>query len=159
MIFRNKKGTALVEFLIVLPFLILLVFTVIDLGAILYNYFVYSDSVNVGMRVASDLSNLKVGYFENQTQGQDCSMLSTAASEDYNEEHRKIQNAITEMLNNNFLINKNDICIQTKLEPDSDPTKGLITIELDSLYDGISPFLQNFPLKVTSKGHYLFDLS
>jgi Flp pilus assembly protein TadG len=50
---RNQKGQALVEFAIVLPILLLLVFGIIQFGILFNNYLTLTDAVRAGARQAA----------------------------------------------------------------------------------------------------------
>jgi Flp pilus assembly protein TadG len=54
---RSERGAALVEFAIVLPVLLLLVFGIIDLGRLLYTYNNLTSAVREGARLAAVQSN------------------------------------------------------------------------------------------------------
>jgi Flp pilus assembly protein TadG len=58
---RSECGAALVEFAIVLPLLLLLVFGIIDLGRLLYTYNNLTSAVREGARLASVQSNPTTG--------------------------------------------------------------------------------------------------
>jgi len=52
-IIRNEKGQAFVEFAIVLPILLLLVFGIIQFGILFNNYLTLTDAVRAGARQAA----------------------------------------------------------------------------------------------------------
>jgi Flp pilus assembly protein TadG len=65
--FRNNRGQAMLEFALVLPILLLLVFGIIDFGIIFFDNLVITQAAREGARVGvvggSDVEILDIYYF------------------------------------------------------------------------------------------------
>ena len=126
---RRKNGQSLVEFALVLPFLLLLIFGFLDLGRAIYYYSAIGNAAREGARYAS------VRPMDLQTDTDDQDEVK-AIVQNYSVALGLDTDKITFPLDG--------------ADPDSDPDEDKVTVKIEYDFSPITPFIGTLTLKAES---------
>ena len=161
-------GTAMMEFMIVLPFLLTMVFGVVDLGRAIAQYMVLSEVVSQGVRFGGAVSNLSKDNlgteFSDLTPGQHCGTTKTKSASKSpisdavdNEIHQKIQQRVEDLVDQgNTSLDPATLCIRSKLNTIPSSAEMNIHLEVEANFNSILPMFNGITLKAQATGPYLF---
>jgi hypothetical protein len=161
---RGEAGTAMMEFVIVLPFILTMIFGVVDLGRAIAQYMMLSEVVSQGVRYAGSVSNLTdaTTEFADLTNGQHCGAHKTKAvskgsQATDNEIHQQIQQRVEDLLaQGNASIDNDTLCVRSKLEKVAGSTEYNIHLEVQAGFNSILPMFNGIILRAQATGPYLF---
>ncbi len=149
------RGAAMIEFAIALPFLILLVTTFYDLGAVLNLYLKLYEAVHQGVRAAVTTDGLTVGQFSGLASPQFCSSVGSDS------EHEELQERVIDLLvlENPGLV-RTQVCVESGRTPNvvgsTNPLNNTVYVKMVYSFDGFSPFFHGFPVTVEARSAFLF---
>ncbi len=170
----NKRGIAILEFVIVLPFLVLLLLVTFDLGVMLSHNMLLSSIAHSGLRLAQQTVDLEIPggppprsiYLTNETPPS-CGLTPTTDSLPLN--HRRVHSKMIQVmcrldtdrlfhnLQNPGVPNSNAIQMSLErkaagLAEDSDT----VSVVLRANYHSFIPLVGDFPFSVRAIGPYLY---
>ena len=147
----SDRGSAIIEFSMVAPVLIMLCMGVFDLGGALCNYMVLSQVAGEGVRLGTERAGLEETTV-NTTQGNVAASVGMSG-------HYTVHHKIHSLLNMQSL-KLNNLSVESSYARVGDNASGLpartVSVVISGEYNGILPFLKHVQLKAQKSGAYLF---
>lgn len=159
-----ERGTAMLEFMIVLPFLLTMIFGVVDLSRAISQYMMLSEAVSQGVRYAGSVSNLSGSVnteYRDLTPAQHCdtSMPKSFSRNVINpsREHEQIQQRVEDLLlQGSTSLDLDTLCIRSEVMPASGGAEMNVHLEAQANFNSILPLLQGISLRAQATGPYMF---
>lgn len=148
-----SRGAVIIEFMVALPFLLLLAFSVYDIGRILNQYLLLTHAVSAGARYAAGIQGLTPALSETSA----CPSGGTTPDTTHGEVQKRVQELVS--LQNVAL--QNNFCIRSsRTTTGTSPILGIaanefVTVQVRGAYDSILPFMKGLPIQVTATAPYL----
>lgn len=141
---RSERGTAITEFTISIPFLLLLTTAVCDVSLVLSQYLMISHAVHAGVRQASSYAVFDSGTFRGPSSNTGCTASSgTPAS------HYAVQERVSELVGiSNSFIDSNTLCVTTNLNT----ANQTLVVTVDADYRPFFPGFGTFHISVEAQG-------
>ena len=147
----NERGSAIIEFSMVAPVLIMLCLSVFDLGGALCNYMVLSQVAGEGVRLGTE----RAGLEEVTVDTTSASVAASYGSAGHYVVHRKVHSLLN-MQN----LKLSQLSVQSSYARAGDSSSGLpektVSVTVSGEYNGILPFFKHLSLKAQKSGAYLF---
>jgi len=143
----GEKGQALIELALCLPFLVLLLFAVFDVGSALISDLVLSQIVREGVRYGGGIARLESGSYVNADGGDPQSTTCPG--------HFAIQSRIRELLSLSHVA-VSDFNIQSSL-PNVPNSNRAITVRVSGLLPGFFQPFGDIPFSWELSGPFLYD--
>ncbi len=161
---RSESGAAMMEFMLVLPFILTMIFGVVDLGRAISQYMILSEVVSQGVRYGGSISNLKdtATKFSDLTAGQHCGASKTKAVSKGsimtdNDLHEMIQQRVEDLVEQgNSSLDGDTLCITSQLASVGAGSEKNIHLEVQASFNSILPMFNGIVLKAQATGPYLF---
>ena len=155
----DERGVALMELAVALPFLLILIIGVIDIGRMINQYLLLNYAVKTGVLKAMSQPSLLPGNFLSVTgnPGTLCPS-SMGGPVTANTRHQNVQNEVQRLIGLTDEALKNDYCIRTGLAQTnvpSDPRFRTVDVELRAKYEAFFPLLDGMPITLSATGPYL----
>lgn len=154
---RQQAGSALIEALITIPFLLTLVGGTLDLGRLLVQYMRVVQVASEGAKLAARQEALESGeVFTNLVNGTHC---FGEAPERGCQQHLQTQQRIATLLNVSEL-NLTNLIISSSYSPTFGsgpaPERDSVLVSISARYDGLLPFIRGVNINVARRAQYLF---
>ena len=153
----SERGIALMEFLVAIPFLVIMSTSIIDIALVLNQYMLITNAVHAGTRMGSEYAALETGTFSGISAGQSsfCPVSATAPKN-----HGEIQARVVELINmSNRRLVPNTLCVftgvRTGLVPATNPKNNTIFVRIEVRYQGFFPAFNNMPIIIEASGPYV----
>jgi len=157
---KNERGIALMELAVALPFLLVLIIGVIDIGRMINQYMLLNYAVKTGVLKAMSQPSLATGNFLSigGNPGTMCpTTLGLPVTADTR--HQNVQNEVLRLINLTDEALSGDYCIRTerRLSNDGTDLNRTVDVELRAKYDAFFPLLRGMPMVLSATGPYLVD--
>lgn len=153
----SEHGIALMEFLVAIPFLVIMSTSIIDIALVLNQYMLITNAVHAGTRMASEYADLETGSFSGISPGQSslCPVSGTAPKN-----HAEIQARVVELINmSNRRLVPNTLCVitgvRTGLVPATNPKNNTNFVRIEVRYQGFFPAFNNMPIVIEASGPHV----
>lgn len=157
---ENDRGIALMELAVALPFLLVLIIGVIDIGRMINQYLLLNYAVKSGVLTAMSQPSLKEGNFVTVS-GSPGTMCPTTLGGPVTADtrHQNVQNEVLRLINMTDEALTGDYCIRTERRASHDGTdlNRTVDVELRAKYDAFFPLLRGMPMVLSATGPYLVD--
>lgn len=152
----DERGVALMELIIVTPFWLLMMMSIVDIGQALNCYMFLARAASSGARLGSSISNLSPGSFQQQTTGQRC---ATTYNANRDNGHVQIQSRVLESISSQRPELKQDYCIVSTFVPgpttNANPERNTVSIKIEARFQTMFPLFRGLPLNVSATAPYL----
>ena len=143
----KERGTAMLEFALVLPMLLLLIFGVVDIGSALTKYMALAQVAGEGVRSAGERAGLEQGSYSDLADG-------GGQPGQYS-----VQSRVSSLLRFQNL-KMNDMTINSAFDSVANPATGVgprtVSVTISGTYDGILPIFRGLTITANKSGAYLF---
>lgn len=147
----NESGTAFLEFVIALPFLVTILIGLFDVSFAIKEYFFLTDAISSGATQAMVAPGITASatYYVTGTSS-DCVGTNNVNVEGI---HERVANLID--LQNRSL---SSLCIRSKLEPKTDPNDtDIVFVQAYAHYDGMLPLFHGMTISAQTRVPYLVN--
>jgi len=161
---RSEKGVSMLEFAIILPFMVILLVGTVDLSFGLLNYMSLSQIVREGVRLGSTLPGLTERIFDNSDSDYDTAITSCDTHPGppgfpcgHALMHRRV-NQLRQLNANLFGMDNQEFSISSTFTRDlgaglTDTNEDTVRVVVSTRFDGI--FLSSWPIQVSQVAPYL----
>ena len=150
---EDSKGSVIIEFMVALPFLLLLAFGVFDVGRILNQYLLLTHAVSAGARYAAGIQDLTPALFQDPACGGGTPPDSS---------HSEVQRRVMDLVSLQSIAIDSAVCIRsarttTGPSPILTGTNAneFVTVQIRATYSSFLPFMDGLPIQVTATAPYL----
>lgn len=141
----DERGMAFLEFLIALPFIALLVFSIVDLGRVLNQYLLLTQAVHEGVKLASTVPGLEAGK---RNSGSLCEPDAASVDTIHGNVHKRVSELITLQ---SFAFLGDELCVSSDR---TNPTT--VSVQVEAKYASIFPVFNGMNIRVRAEGPFLF---
>ena len=159
--FGSQRGSAMTEFALTVPILVVLILGMVDIGALLLNYMQFEQAAREGVRTAGRLPSLAAGAWtstndaDTVTQAGVCTVTPTDPSCDHVLVHARVRYILR--LENTWYVDIPETDILSDFQP---PPVGIpvgiqdtVMVRVNGLYTGI---FFSYNMNVSMRGPWLF---
>ena len=154
----DERGIALMELGVAIPFFLMLIIGVIDIGRMVNQYLLLNYAVKTGVLNAMSTPGLATGSYVKGTPNQNCPAgIGSDATADTR--HQQVQERMQQVINMANEATTGTFCIRSALTLDgvdsNDPYQHTVSVEVQAKYNAFFPMLKNMPMKISATGPYL----
>lgn len=153
----DEKGTAMMEFMVVVPLLLFLSLALFDCGRALNAYISVSQIAHEGVRRGSSTFALETGNFESNSPSASCATPSKLPPSVLTKQAMLQQNTQRLLAAQTLAIDKSDLCIESGRSISGGPgMEDTVYVRVETSFDSLFPFFNRIPIRVAASGPYLF---
>jgi hypothetical protein len=151
---RNRRGTAMLEFAISLPFLILMLTAISDLAVMLHEYTLISQAVHAGVRAATESTALPSGTYRLVGSAPACPITGSSVV------LQELQERVGDIVRlNNTHVDFSTLCITTEVRTaalwSGTPQENTVLMQVRIGYRSFFPLFRDASISVEASGPYL----
>lgn len=150
---ESSAGIAIMEFIISLPFLMLVTTAMVDIAFVMNHYLAMLNAVHAGVRIAESMPDLEPGGARGLSGGQNgcASIVGTGTF------HAFVQQRVVELVTENSpRLDANSVCVEsfsyTRPSDAGQTYENTVKIRVTANYQRLFPPINNIPITVESSG-------